>query len=169
MLPSMIERTKDLLNDPLAQQLAYQLRRAAISVVFDLTAGFDALGIKMMDAVMLRFIDANPGCSQARIGKTLGIQRNNLVKIVTGLVEAGYVVRNQADGRTYSLHLTETGKTLVERIGRVERETDQLFFGSCTQQERASLGQLLVAIRKISFSTSRDMAKSRFAHINKEI
>src|SRR3546814_4256760 len=85
------------------------------------------------------------------------------------LVEAGYVVRNQADGRTYSLHLTKRGEVLVERIRRVERETDQLFFGSCTQQERADLDRLLVGIRKISFSTSRDETKSRFTHLNEEV
>lgn len=158
----------DHLNDPLAGQLSYLLRRAAISVAFDLTAGFGALGVKMMDAVMLRFIEANPGCSQARIGNTLGIRRNNLVKIVAGLVEAGYVVRTQADGRTYSLQLSVSGEALVRRIKEVENETDRRFFGSCTKAERAEVERLLVGIRRISFSTSPDEAKSRFAHLCEE-
>lgn len=154
------------MHDPLAGKLTFQLRRASLSVVISLTEGYAALGIRLMDAVMLSFIEANPGCNQASIGNTLGIRRNNLVKIVNGLVDAGHIFREQADGRTYSLSLSETGANLVSQIRQVEDNTESRFFGELDEEERAALESILIGIRTNAFASSGADAKSRFSHLD---
>ena len=140
-------RSRGPLNDPLDGQLGYQLRRASIDLLAALTDSFAVLGVRVTEAVILRFVDANPGCNQAEIGRALGVTRTNMVPIVSGLVDAGLVRRDIADGRTHALHLTKPGVDLHGRIARATLDHERAFFGDIDEAERAIFMKLLRSIR----------------------
>jgi DNA-binding MarR family transcriptional regulator len=136
------------LIDPLAGNPISALQRASMVTLGALTASFDALGLRVIDAATLRLIAANPGCNQAEIGRTLGVQRTNMVPIVAGLVDAGLVERRIADGRTHALHLTTEGKALHKRFLAAAEKVHARFFGAMDADVRAGLDAALQEIRE---------------------
>ncbi|MCE7796682.1 MarR family transcriptional regulator [Sphingobium sufflavum] len=135
------------LRDPLDHLLGYQLRRASMHTLTGLNEAFEGLGVRLTEAIILRFVEANPGCNQAEIGRALGVTRTNMVPVVAGLVDAGLVRREVADGRTHALHLTPDGVALHGRIDAATRAHEEHFFGDIDAAERAVLMQLCQRIR----------------------
>ena len=146
-LRTRLSRPRSPLEDPLDDQLGYQLRRASIDMMAALTDRFEALGVRLTEAVILRFIDANPGCNQAEIGRALGVTRTNMVPIVGALVDGGLVRREVADGRTHALHLTQNGVDLHSRITLATLDHEQALFGDLDEAERAIFMKVLRSIR----------------------
>ena len=136
------------LQDPLEESLGYQLRRASLVTLAALSQAFETLGLRPTEAIMIRFIEANPGCNQAEIGRALGVQRTNLVPIVAGLVDAGLITRKSADGRTHALSLTQEGASLHGRIARAAQENETHFFGDIDDEDRAVMLRILQTIRE---------------------
>jgi len=135
------------LRDPLEDMLGYQLRRASIATFMPLSDAFEALGLRATDAIIIRFVEANPGCNQAEISRSLGVKRTNMVPIVSGLVDAGLIDRMVADGRTHALYLTDKGAEMHRRIAAVTLENDRYFFGDLDEATRATLLRVLLEIR----------------------
>ena len=135
------------LIDPLEDHLGYQLRRASLVTLSALADVFEPLGLRLGEAIIIRFVMANPGCNQAEISRALGVKRTNMVPAVNGLVEAGLIRRLPADGRTNALHLTDQGADLHDKIARVALDHERRFFGDLDDQTRATLMQALRAIR----------------------
>lgn len=138
------------LRDPLDDLLGYQLRRASMHMLTALNEGFEALGVRLTEAVIIRFVEANPGCNQGEIGRSLGVTRTNMVPIVAGLVNAGLIRREVADGRTHALHLTESGVDVHGRISQWTLDHERHFFGDMDEAERAILMKAFRTIRATS-------------------
>src|SRR5215469_8897782 len=77
-------------------------------------------------AGILRLIGVSPGLSQQELGRRLAILPSQLVALLDELQERGLIERRQdaSDRRTYALHLTASGRTTTEHIGRIAREHD---------------------------------------------
>lgn len=138
--------TRPLLN-PIEDLLGYQMRRASLVTLAALSEAFEALGLRLTEAMILRFVEANPGCNQAEIGRALGVKRTNMVPIVGGLVEAGLISRTVADGRTHALYLTGEGVRLHGEIAQLTREHESHFFGDIDAPTRALLLRVFRSIR----------------------
>lgn len=143
----MAEPEPPSLRDPLEDLLGYQLRRASVVTFLALGEEFEALGLRPTEAVIIRFVEANPGCNQAEISRALGVRRTNMVPIVSGLVDAGMVDRAAADGRTHALFLTGKGRTMHRRIARASMDHESRFFGDLDDATRAVLLETLRGIR----------------------
>lgn len=137
------------LVDPLEHLVGYQLRRTSLFTLGALVVAFEALGLRLTEAVAMRFIAANPGCSQGQVSKMLGIKRTNMVPIVSALVERGMVTRSPADGRTHALALTDEGTALHARIVAATDAHEARFFGAIDPQARAMLLETLNHIRAV--------------------
>lgn len=135
------------LRDPLENLLGYQFRRASLITMAALAEAFEPLGLRMVEAIIIRFVEANPGCNQAEIGRALGVKRTNMVPIVAGLVEAGLISRKPADGRTHALHLTDAGQARHCSIAAAAQEHEDKFFGGIDEHEKAILIRLFREIR----------------------
>ena len=136
------------LVNPIDDLLGHQLRRASLVTIAALSEAFEALGLRLTEAMILRFVEANAGCNQAEIGRALGVKRTNMVPIVGGLVDAGLISRTAADGRTHALYLTEKGVALHGEIARVTLEHERHFFGDIDAPTRAVLLRVFQAIRQ---------------------
>lgn len=143
----MLAEKTDTLTDPLEHTLGYQLRRATLVTVTALAEAYEALDLKMSEAIILRFIAANPGCNQSAIGRALGVKRTNMVPIVAGLEARGLLLRPPADGRSNALHLTDTGKALLGKVEKAGAEIEARFYGDVPEKLRAQLIDLCRQVR----------------------
>jgi DNA-binding MarR family transcriptional regulator len=135
------------LEDPLDHSLGYQLRRAAFATLTPLVEAFAAIGVSPTEAIVIRFVRANPGCTQADIGRAIGVKRTNMVPVANGLIAKGLLERTAADGRSHSLYLTKEGGDLHRRITRIASEHEEFFFGDVPDDLRQILMRAFRALR----------------------
>ena len=135
------------LNDPLENLLSYQLRRAALGTMSALVESFAELGLATTEAIIIRFVKANPGCTQADIGRAIGVKRTNMVPIVNGLMAKDLLERTPADGRSHALYLTKEGGELHRKIAKVATEHDAYFFGDVPDDMRQILMKAFLLLR----------------------
>ena len=107
-----------------------------------------ALGITPAHAGLLRVIAASDGASQQQVALTLGMFASRMVALVDELQERKLVERqsNPEDRRTYSLALTSEGRRVLDAIGRVAREHQEVLLSALTKAERDSLAELLLRV-----------------------
>lgn len=139
--------TEDL-TDPLEDVLGYQLRRASLASMTVLNERYDALGFKPTEAIILRFVAANPGCNQSAIGRALGVKRTNMVPIVSDLETRGLLVRRPADGRSNALSLTPAGEADLRRIEACAAEIEQHVYGWVPDSLRRKVLDLCREVRR---------------------
>jgi len=95
----------------LNQLLGYHLRRATLAVYGDLARALEGTGLRQNQFGLLAILDETPGIRQGEAGRILGIQRANMVSLVSELVAGGLIDRRSAndDRRALSLQLTDRG------------------------------------------------------------
>jgi DNA-binding MarR family transcriptional regulator len=135
------------LQDPLENFLGYQLRRAAFATQSSLLDRFAVLGVSSTEAIIIRFVRANPGCTQAAIGRAIGVKRTNLGPIANDLMARGLLKRAPADGRSQSLFLTVEGQALQRKIDKVARKHEECFFSDVPDELRQVLMQVFRSLR----------------------
>src|ERR1700740_3283159 len=108
-----------VLRDPLDDLLSYQLRRAAFVTLTTLVEAFAKVGWRPTEAIVVRVVRANPGGTQADIGRAIGVKRTNMVPVVSALMKKGLLERTAADGRSHSLHLTEQANEFHRKIAKI--------------------------------------------------
>ena len=99
-------------------------------------------------AGILRLVSLSPGLSQQELGRRLAILPSRLVALLDELQEKGLIERRQdtEDRRTYALHLTASGRTTTEQVGRIAREHDDAICAALNKEERLQLNALLARI-----------------------
>lgn len=114
------------MNDPLTSFPGYLLRRASAASLAKLNGQLEELGINHADAALLLMIHANPGATQSEIGRSLGVQRANMVPLMARNDRRGWLLREQVDGRSQGLFLSLEGEAATRRaraiIERYEKE-----------------------------------------------
>ena len=109
------------MDDTLRDKPGYLLRRAASAATAELAGKLDHLGLRQVDASVLILIDSNPLSTASAIGRTLDIQRANMVPLLKRLEDAGWVERSPIDGKSQGLNLTPAGSAkLAEAMAVIE-------------------------------------------------
>src|ERR1700751_2910359 len=107
------------MKDPLLMLCGYLLQRAASSALGELNERLAPLGLRHAGVALLMLVEARPGITQSQAGRTLDIQRANMVPFVARLEGLGVIRRRQVDGRSQALELTSRGRALLARARRV--------------------------------------------------
>jgi DNA-binding MarR family transcriptional regulator len=115
------------LVNPLESHLGYQLRRASVLLMTDLSARLAPTGLRPSEVTTLLVIHANEGCQQGAVGDLLGIKPANMVPLIARLVKQGLVQRAKADGRAHSLSLSPIGRANAAAIKRLLKRHDSVF------------------------------------------
>lgn len=115
----------------LNEHLGYFIRRAQVWVFQDFIRALKNLELSPGQYSVLHVIDANPGLSQAELGRTLGIERARLVRVLHRLDKRGLTRRLQssADGRTHALRLTPKGQETILRASELARQHEERLIG----------------------------------------
>jgi len=116
------------MTDPLLRLPGYSLRRAANATMAELAVRLGAIGLRQVDATVMILIDSEPGTTASAIGRTLDIQRANMVPLLKRLDDAGLIDKKPIDGKSQGVELTSAGKAkLAEALDVIETfETELL-------------------------------------------
>ena len=104
----------------LPQRIGYALRRAQLAVFKDFIETCAVEDVRPAQFSALTIIARNPGLKQSDVAQALGVKRTNFVAFIGELERRGLVRRapGRHDGRTYALHLTPEGTSLLDAVER---------------------------------------------------
>ena len=106
---------------PLPEQISFALRRAQTAVFADFIESLSELDLRPAQFAVLEVIDANPGLRQSDAASILGIQKANIVGLISELERRALLTRrrSQRDRRSFALHLRPQGALLLQRARRL--------------------------------------------------
>jgi DNA-binding MarR family transcriptional regulator len=102
----------------LDNRVGYFLRRLQVAIFKDFIRTLGPLDVRPAQYSVLVLISANPGRSQAAIGKALNIERARLARMLHELERRQWIERrvSSGDGRSHSLFMTPAGTEAMVRI-----------------------------------------------------
>lgn len=134
------------MTDLLGQLPGYALRRAANAVMGELGALLHEHDVKITEAAVLLLVRDRSDMTSSTIGKTLDIQRANMVPLLNRLDRAGWIRREPIDGKSSAIVLTTSGATKVGEIARVVETFEADLLARVPQEHREHLLPALNAI-----------------------
>lgn len=108
--------TSNVEQDPLSALPGYLLRRAANAMMGELQSRLSHLGLRISDASVLLLIAEKSTFTSSDIGKTLDIQRANMVPLLARLETAGLIERQPIDRKSQAVVLTPAGLTVLAKV-----------------------------------------------------
>jgi DNA-binding MarR family transcriptional regulator len=140
-----IHRVAGLDYDVLDQLVGYALRRAQVAMFLAFHAATRGLEITPPRFSALVVIGANPGISQARLGKVLGIARSGAMALTDWFEDRQLVERRHRsdDARAWGLHLTARGARSVAAMKKRVLREDRRRAAALSGLERRALLRLL--------------------------
>jgi DNA-binding MarR family transcriptional regulator len=124
--------------------LGYFVRRLQVEVFTDFIRTLSSLNVRPAQYSVLVLIEANPGRSQAAIGKALNIERARLARLLHELERRKWIERCSAtDGRSHSLFLTTAGEKALFEIKRLAKQHEDHMTELLGTERRTALMKLL--------------------------
>ncbi|CAN5407574.1 MarR family winged helix-turn-helix transcriptional regulator [soil metagenome] len=126
----------------------YHLRRASGAFAADFARALTGTGMRQVLFGIMSVVAANPGINQGAVGRSLGIQRANMVALINELVDRGFVERlvSKEDRRAFALTLSKAGKAmLAESLIRIRKHEEEML-SDLTADDRETLIALLTRV-----------------------
>jgi DNA-binding MarR family transcriptional regulator len=134
------------LDDPLAQLPGYALRRAANAMMGDLSERLSKIELRLSDASVLMLLRHRSDVTASEIGRTLDIQRANMVPLLNRLEAAGLLERRALDRKSYAVVLTEAGRTTLMSVDAITTAFEADLVARVPAEHRAHLLPALNAL-----------------------
>lgn len=127
-------RSKTTVNDEhldlgrLGNFIGFRLRRIQNQLSSAFSAQSVEMGLRPGEFSALAIISANPGLSQAKLAREVGLDKSAAVTVVDDLERLGYAERRRSpnDRRRHALYTTHSGDAALEkmfaRLSLVERD-----------------------------------------------
>ena len=140
------EQLPAVLSDPLSGSICYELRKTSVAVMAAMSREFGQWNLKPSEANLLKYVAANPGCTQSDIARAHRNNATNLVPLVSRLDRDGLLERESGVGRAFGLSISPKGIAVLANIDAgFERLEDQLGSNLTTVQR----GLIVDALRII--------------------
>jgi DNA-binding MarR family transcriptional regulator len=125
--------------------LGYFVRRLQVAIFKDIIRAFAPMKLRPAQYSVLVLVEANPGRSQATIGRALNIERARLARLLHELERRKWIQRRIApgDGRSHSLFLTSAGERALARIKALAARHEVQIAEAVGQKRRMLLIDLL--------------------------
>ena len=139
------DRTNAIDLGPLPELVGYMLRRAQLAVFQDFWRGYEPFDIRPAQYAVLLIIERNPGLRQSQVSTALNIKRANLVALLDSLESRGLAKRVpvETDRRSYALHLTEDGASMMKKLAEVNAMHERRVNATIGEPGRKELLRLL--------------------------
>jgi len=134
------------LVDPLATLPGYLLRRAANTMMTELSARLAALDLRILEATVLLLLDTRTDLTSADIGKILDIQRANMAPLLARLEGAGLIRREPLDRKSLAILLTDDGRACRVRVDAITRQFEDDLLACIPPDHRPHLVPALQAL-----------------------
>lgn len=121
--------------------LGYYVNRAFFALIKLLNKEIKESGLKFQhsDFVILKILITIGGASQSQIANILGKERSAISRSLASLEEEGYILREQVDGKTNLVTLSEKGKEIVPLINDIGNRVSELGFKGLSKRSRESM------------------------------
>lgn len=125
--------------------LGYSARRASVVILANFVRRMAPLALRPVDFTVLALAGSNPGITSSQLCQLLDIQSPNLVVLIKQLQDRGLIDRrpHPTDGRAMGLHLTASGRALVDKATTLAHEADDEASAKLSAAERQTLARLL--------------------------
>ena len=124
------------LNDPLAGSLCHELRKTSVAVMAAMSDEFGQWNLKPSEANLLKYVGANPGCTQSDIARAHRSKATNLVPLIARLERDGLLERAPGDGRAIALAVSEMGSAVLANVDEGFQRLDDRLGSSLTSDQR---------------------------------
>jgi DNA-binding MarR family transcriptional regulator len=139
-------KAKKIEASRLTMHIGFWMRLVSNNVSHAFARKLDACGISVAEWVVLReMYSEDDTTSPSTIADLTGLTRGAISKLVTKLLEKGYVTRAEStdDRRYQDIQLTDSAIVLVPKLAKLADENDQEFFGGLSKSERKTLLAIL--------------------------
>ena len=132
----------------MAHLVGYAASRASIELKKVFAKQLGPLQLKAAEFSLLVLVASNPKVNQKQLGQALDISPPNMAVTIDKLVERGWVerVRSTQDRRAMQIHLTTSGRELVERAEKIAMTMENPALRMLSPAERAMLIELLLKV-----------------------
>lgn len=134
------------MTDPLRNRPGYALRRAANAMMGELARRLSEIDLRISEASILLFVNARTDVTASEIGRTLDIQRANMVPLLNRLEGAGLIERRPLDGKSQAVLLTEAGLAKRRAADQITDQFEGDLMALVPQQFRTSFVPTLQAL-----------------------
>jgi len=153
------ELAEDLADKALEQEapivlirelLSYRLSGTANAISRSAAARFrQEFDVSLGEWRTLALLGAEPDLSLNELARAANLDKGQMSRVVAGLIERGFVLRETADngGRTIKLSLTRSGQAIYKKLIRIASARNAAFLACLTPQE---LKHLYSALGKLS-------------------
>jgi DNA-binding MarR family transcriptional regulator len=133
--------------------IGFRLRRIQNHLSRTFSERTQEYGLRSGALSALAIIEANPGISQALVAREIGMDASAAVALLDELGQNGWTkrVRVAKDRRRYAIHLTDTGKVMLDRVFEILAETEDAALRSLTSSELLMLNRALDGIYRNCF------------------
>jgi DNA-binding MarR family transcriptional regulator len=132
--------------DPLAELPGYLLRRAATTMMAELSTRLAVINLRVSDATVLLLIADRIDMTSSEIGKVLDIQRANMVPLLNRLAKAGLIARRPIDRKSQAVALTGAGLERLTSVRAITGQFEQDLLSRIPAQHRAHFVPALQAL-----------------------
>ena len=145
---SLSKTDNTLKLDLLADSLGYHLRRTQIKNYRQFSKIIGKTRTTPTQLAVMVLVEANPGMSQADLGKVLEMDRATTMTIIDKLQNRSWLARHKStvDGRKHALHMTPRGSSILKELKSEAVNLERRFASVLTEKER---GQLLNLLQKL--------------------
>jgi DNA-binding MarR family transcriptional regulator len=125
--------------------IGFQLRRVQNQLSRDFAAAIAGHQLRSGAFSTLALISANPGISQTRVSRAVGLDKSVTVQIIDELEQRGLAVRRKSDvdRRQRALFTTEDGERYLDELFAILRRTEAAVLNEIRPDELILLHKVL--------------------------
>ncbi|MUG46432.1 MarR family winged helix-turn-helix transcriptional regulator [Paenibacillus woosongensis] len=130
--------------------LGYIITNTGRKITQHLTQRFHEFGITSEQWGVLQTLTEEEGITQAELSRRTEKDPTNVTRILDQLERKEFIRRgaNKEDRRSYLIHVTESGRSLSQRLLPIETEFTQSYLKDLTEEELALLRQVFQKINE---------------------
>lgn len=128
--------------------VAFLLMAAGRRLRAEVEAALAADGSSLRHVSALGHLSREPGLSYSELGRRAGVTAQSMQATVRRLEELGAIERRTAPGRgrTADLHVTDTGRRMVEAGHRAVADAEERLLGTVPAELAAAVADLLLPL-----------------------
>lgn len=158
----MVKDELDAASFKLSESPGHLLHRAQQFASERFTKAMAGARLTQRQFAVLHATAAREGLTQTELVKDTGIDRSTLAELVSRMVKNGLLERRKLpdDARANSIHLTTSGRTLLEAVTLGAMEADAAILSALPKNKRASF---LETLRRIALTLEQGEEAAKLA------
>ncbi|MGZ3651256.1 MAG: MarR family winged helix-turn-helix transcriptional regulator [Bdellovibrionota bacterium] len=137
-----------VIHPALKEYFTYRFYKLALRLRAEVNMALKKHGILGIHLGLMRVLEIEGSSSQISLGRSLGIDKATMVKLIDELEQSGFVHRDAVEGdrRVKHIRLTAKGAKVLQAGTQIREDVEEKFFGVLSKSERDSLDRALTKL-----------------------